>query len=441
MSQQSSPAVKPRVVNRFGRELGYNLSAIFTGSIAFSIAIALFSAGISTIIIYVGVFILLGALYSATAFAAIERNMASWATGQLPPTYYKRSDSASKLRRVLSPLTDAQRWKDLLHAVVSFPVRVLAFSVTISWIAAALGGLTQWYWDRFLPEANTELWDLLDIDARYHVWLQLVLGLFFLATLPAIVRGLALLQRVLAVGLLTNERQALREEAKRLSASRSSAIAAEAGTLRKIERDIHDGPQQRMVRMNMDLEAAKRKLDPHDQATLALLDSALEQSQGALTELRALSRGIAPPVLSDRGLIAALEAAAGRSPVPVTFQVNPDVPPRLPTAVEDAAYFAGLESLTNVAKHSHATHCQLALDVTSDGLWLRIHDNGVGGAHLGKGTGLAGLVDRLAGVDGTLNIESSPERGTEVTVFIPWHDSFEESVFSCGLNLEMCELL
>ena len=406
-------------MSRFGRELGYNLSALFTGIIAFSVALTLFSAGVSTIIIYVGIFILLGALYSSTAFAEIERNMASWATGQLPPTYYKSADSASKLRRMLSPLTDAQRWKDLLHAVFSFPVRILAFSVTISWFAAAFGGLTQWYWERFLPESNSDLWDLLGIEARYHAWLQLALGLVFLVTLPAVVRGLALLQRVLAVGLLTNERQALLNETQRLSTSRSSAIAAEAGTLRKIERDIHDGPQQRMVRMNMDLEAAKRKLDPEDHITLDLLNSALEQSQGALAELRALSRGIAPPVLSDRGLVAALEAAAGRSPVPVTFRVSPENPGRLPTAVEDAAYFAGLESLTNVAKHSQATHCQLTLEVTNDGVWLRIVDNGVGGAHLGKGTGLAGLADRLAGVDGTLAIDSSPDNGTEITVFMP----------------------
>lgn len=419
MNQQISSTARPRTAIRFGRELGYNLSALFTGILAFSVAVTLFSAGLSTVIIYVGIFILLGALYSSTAFAGVERKMASWATGQLPPTYYKASDSVSRLRRMLSPLTDAQRWKDLLHAVFSFPVRILAFSVTISWIAAALGGLTQWYWNRFLPESNTDLWDLLGFQAQYHMWLQLALGLVFLVTLPVVVRGLALLQRVLAIGLLTNERQALLNEAQRLSTSRSSAIAAEAGTLRKIERDIHDGPQQRMVRMNMDLEAAKRKLDPQDHTTLALLDSALEQSQGALAELRALSRGIAPPVLSDRGLVAALEAAAGRSPVPVTFRVNPEIPDRLPTAVEDAAYFAGLESLTNVAKHSQATHCQLTLEVTADGLWLRIVDNGVGGAHLGKGTGLAGLADRLAGVDGTLTVDSSPDNGTAVMAFIP----------------------
>lgn len=257
------------------------------------------------------------------------------------------------------------------------------------------------------------------IAPDYHTWIEIGLGIVFLLTLPPVLRGLSLLQRALAVGLLTNERQALREETSRLTSSRSSVIAAEASTLRKIERDIHDGPQQRMVRMNMDLEAAKRRLDPNDTDTRVLLDSALEQSQGALAELRALSRGIAPPVLTDRGLVSALEAASGRSPVPVSMRVSEAARSRFPAEAEQAAYFAGLESLTNVAKHSKATACELALDLAEGGLLLTIQDNGVGGAHLGKGTGLAGLADRLAGVDGTLHVDSPENAGTVVSVFIP----------------------
>ena len=405
--------------HRLGRDLAYNLSALFTGLVAFTLAVTLFSLGISTVIIYVGVFVLLGALYTATFFAETERRIASWATGQLPPTYYRRSTADSAMRRMLDPLRDGQRWKDLIHAVVSFPVRVLAFSVTISWIAAALGGMTQWIWDRYLPKTDGELWDILGIAPGYHLWIQFGLGLAFLFTLPPIARGLALLQRSLAVGLLTNERQAMREETDRLASSRSSVIAAEADTLRKIERDIHDGPQQRMVRMNMDLEAAKRRLDPQDAATKELLDSALEQSRGALAELRSLSRGIAPPVLADRGLVSALEAAAGRSPIPVVVEATEPAHGRFAAAIEQAAYFAGVESLTNAAKHSSATGCRLLLDVRGDELVLQVHDDGVGGAHLGKGTGLAGLADRLAGVDGLLTVHSPEGAGTVITVSIP----------------------
>ncbi|GAA1496720.1 sensor histidine kinase [Paeniglutamicibacter kerguelensis] len=419
MTQPASAPARNVPGRRLGRDLAYNLSAFFTGTIAFTLAVTLFSLGIATVIIYIGIFILLGALFTATFFAGAERRIATWATGQLPPTYYRRSTADSTMRRMLDPLRDGQRWKDLIHAVVSFPVRVLAFSVTISWIAAALGGITQWIWERYLPESNVSLLDILRVDPAYHVWIQIGLGLAFLFTLPPISRGLALLQRALAVGLLTNERQAMREEADRLTNSRSSVIAAEADTLRKIERDIHDGPQQRMVRMNMDLEAAKRRLDPQDSATKELLDSALEQSRGALAELRALSRGIAPPVLVDRGLVPALEASAARSPIPVIVEATEPAHGRFAVAIEQAAYFAGVESLTNAAKHSRATGCRLLLDVADGHLALQVRDDGVGGAHLGKGTGLAGLADRLAGVDGTLTVDSPENAGTVISVSIP----------------------
>ena len=419
MTQTTSRRNRTDFRPRLGRDLAYNLSALFTGIIAFTLAVSLFSLGISTVIIYLGVFILLGALYTATFFADAERRIAAWATGQLPPTYYRRPTAGSAMLRMFDPLRDGQRWKDLIHAVVSLPVRVLAFSVTISWIAAALGGITQWMWERYLPEPSVGLSDILGIDPGYRVWIQVGLGLAFLFTLPPVSRGLALLQRSLAVGLLTNERQAMREETDRLATSRSSVIAAEADTLRKIERDIHDGPQQRMVRMNMDLEAAKRRLDPQDAATKELLDSALEQSRGALAELRALSRGIAPPVLVDRGLVSALEAAAARSPIPVIVEATDQAHSRFAAAIEQAAYFAGVESLTNAAKHSGAAACRLLLDVAEDHLVLQVHDDGVGGAHLGKGTGLAGLADRLAGVDGTLTVDSPENAGTVVSVSIP----------------------
>lgn len=420
MNQATSPVTgRPSWLRQLGRDIGYNLTSIFVGTLAFGLGISLFSAGVGTIVIYVGLFILIGALYVSSFFAAAERSMATWATGELPPTFYRGPGTGSMLRRLFTPLADPQRWKDLIHAVVSFPVRVLAFSVTISWIAAALGALTQWYWDRYLPEPNTSVWDLLGIDPLWHPWLQVGVGLLFLLTLAPVTRGLSLLQRALAIGLLTNERDQLRAEATRLGSARNSVMAAEAGTLRRIERDIHDGPQQRMVRMSMDLEAAKRRLDPSDAATAELLDSAITQSHQALAELRALSRGIAPPVLTDRGLLAALEAAAGRSPIPVNIEAGDDARGRFEAAVEHAVYFAGVESLTNAAKHSSASRCTLELAASAGALSLTVTDDGVGGAHLGKGTGLVGLKDRLAGVDGTLSVESPDGGGTAVRVCVP----------------------
>lgn len=416
---QEASAVVPSRLNRLGRDLGYNLAGLFIGVIAFSLAIALFSAGVGTAIVYVGVFVLVGALFTASFFASGERALARWNSGPLPPTYYRPAPAGSVLRRMLAPLADVQRWKDLVHAVVSFPVRVLAFSVTVAWVAGALGGLTQWFWYGFIPEPKEDVWDILGIAPVWHPWIQIGVGIILLLTLFPLSRGLALLQRALAVGLLTNERRALREETTRLSSSRSQVIAAEAGTLRRIERDIHDGPQQRLVRMAMDLEAAKRRIDPQDRSTRELIDAALSHSKDALSELRALSRGIAPPILTDRGLVAAFEAAAATSPLPVALTIQPGAGRRFPATVEQAAYFTGVEALTNAAKHSSAQNCTLALSTDANVLTLTVHDDGVGGAHLGKGSGLAGLRDRLAGVDGTLEIDSPDDGGTTVTAVIP----------------------
>ncbi|WP_372698866.1 sensor histidine kinase [Arthrobacter sp. JSM 101049] len=415
------PAVVPSRLTHLGRNLGYNLAALFIGVISFSVAITLFSAGLGTVLIYIGVFVLVGALFTASFFAAGERALARWTSGPLPPTYYRSAPTGSALRRMLSPLADVQRWKDLIHAVVSFPVRILAFSVTVTWIAGALGGLTQWFWYRFIPEPKNDIWDILGIDPVWHPWIQIGVGIILLVTLFPVSRGLALLQRALAIGLLTNERQALREETTRLTSSRSQVIAAEAGTLRRIERDIHDGPQQRLVRMAMDLEAAKRRIDPQDQPTRELIDAALSHSKDALSELRALSRGIAPPILTDRGLVAAFEAAAATSPLPVRLTIHPGAGRRFPATIEQAAYFSGVEALTNAAKHSAAAQCTLALATDGSVLTLTVHDDGVGGAHPGKGSGLAGLRDRLAGVDGTLEVDSPEGGGTTVTAMIPLH--------------------
>jgi len=175
----------------------------------------------------------------------------------------------------------------------------------------------------------------------------------------------------------------------------------------------------------MDLEAVTRRLDDDADRARALVAEALAQSREALTELRALSRGIAPPILADRGLGAALAAAAARSPVEVSLDVALPDGRRLADEVENAAYFVVTEALTNVAKHSAATLCTVT--VTIEGSRRRddarvvvtVTDDGVGGAHLGKGHGLAGLADRLSGGDGMLDLSSPPGGPTVLTATIP----------------------
>jgi len=203
-----------------------------------------------------------------------------------------------------------------------------------------------------------------------------------------------------------------------LREQRDSAVSAEATALRRLERDIHDGPQQRLVRLAMDLGRARQQLASDPEAAKATIEEALGQTRETLDELRALSRGIAPPILADRGLPSALAALASRSTVPVGLSVDERLP-RLPAIVENTAYFVVAEALANLAKHSQARAA--AVDVVRiDGrLAVTVLDDGIGGAHMAKGHGLSGLADRVRAADGTLTVDSPAGGPTVIRAELP----------------------
>jgi signal transduction histidine kinase len=249
----------------------------------------------------------------------------------------------------------------------------------------------------------------------------LAIGLATAALLPAISRGLTALHAGLARLFLVPSRAALERRLAHVEQARRRAQSAETQSLRRIERDIHDGPQQQLVRLSMDLAAAERRLDGGDPAVArALLDDSRSRLDQAIGELRALTRGIAPPILQDRGLPAALAAVAASLGVPARVEVEPPDAPRLPEAQETALYFAASELLANVARHSGAASAQVTLSIPPGEGWARlsVRDDGHGGAAPTPGHGLAGLADRLAGVDGTIEL-TSLETGTTAVVRVP----------------------
>jgi signal transduction histidine kinase len=186
---------------------------------------------------------------------------------------------------------------------------------------------------------------------------------------------------------------------------------------RRLARDLHDGAQQRLVSLALTLRVAREMLDSEPGETGRLLDRSRQELDEALKELRELARGIHPSVLSDRGLGAAVEALAHRAPLPVEVGAVPAA--RLPEHVELAAYFVVSEALTNVAKHASATHASVTATKRNDRLTVEISDNGVGGADIERGTGLRGLSDRLAAIEGRLEIHSKKGHGTTVRASIP----------------------
>jgi len=200
-----------------------------------------------------------------------------------------------------------------------------------------------------------------------------------------------------------------------LRASRARLVHAGDAARRQLERDLHDGAQSRLVALSLLLQVARRRADG-DEKLGELLDEAQEELQTSLGELRELARGIHPAVLSDRGLEPALEALASRAPVPVELAVEAE---RLPGPVETAAYFVVSEALTNVAKYSQATHATVAVRRFNGRVTVDVTDDGIGGADAARGSGLRGLADRVAALDGTLALESPAGHGTRLRAEIP----------------------
>jgi len=237
---------------------------------------------------------------------------------------------------------------------------------------------------------------------------------------PALLEDRELVRTAGAAAALALENERLAAEVRAryddLRAASARLVAAGDAARRRIERDLHDGAQQRLVSLSVTLNLARRHAEPGSR-TAALLDSAVAELTAGLSELRELARGIHPPVLTERGLDPALEGLAARAPLPVTLSAS--LGERLPPAVEAAAYFVVMEALTNVAKYASATAAEVTVQRTDGHVVIDVTDDGVGGADPAGGSGLAGLADRVAALGGRLEIESPPGGGTVVRAQMP----------------------
>jgi signal transduction histidine kinase len=379
------------------KNTGRNFAAImgmFAMSLAAFIACtALFSLGLGLLVVVVGLFILVGCLIVAGWSSRMTMALLSYVGITLRPTHYPAAGPGfrGKLRRLAYP----QSWRDLLHVLINFILSVITFSLAMTWVFGGLGGVTYWFWSRWLPENDRGLPDLLGYPGRFaDVTFHTVLGSVLLLTTPLLLRGLVRLHGAVAYALLVDETPALRQQVSELTQSRTAAGEAEVHTLRRLERDLHDGPQQRLVRLGMDLSAAQRRLDDDPVQARALLDEALKQSQDAL----------------------AITALAARGTIPTSVEVE-DV--QLSDAAQNAAYFVVAEALANMEKHSQAHSASVEVRRVGALAVINITDDGIGGASAAKGHGLSGLVDRLVGVDGTLTLSSPAGGPTVLTATIP----------------------
>ena len=423
----------PGTVDRgFLRRLGdrtlYSLTELPLALVRFTVLVTLFFAGVGTAVTVIGLPVLATALRVGRGFAHVDRARLSHLQGwPARRPAYGGEPGRTRFGRLLSPLRQGQSWADWGHGVLGLIPALIGFSFTLTWWVAGVSGTLAFGWQWAIPRGPDDagLSELLGLGDGWvaEARLTTVLGLFFLLTLPAVVKAATGMTAGLARTMLTSDRVAeLHGQVSDMTQSRDAAVSAEASALRRLERDIHDGPQQRLVRLAMDLSTAQRRLRKDSgEDVQPLLAEALTQTRETLDELRALSRGIAPPILADRGLQAALAAVAGRSTVPVDLEV--DLPPgvRLPAMVETTAYFLVAEALTNVVKHSTADHCRVHLTSSADRTVVHVivSDNGIGGAHQSKGHGLAGLADRVRALGGTFEVESPSGGPTVLSAELP----------------------
>ena len=237
---------------------------------------------------------------------------------------------------------------------------------------------------------------------------------------PALLDDRELLRTAGAAAALALENERLAAEVRAryddLRAASARLVAAGDAARRRLERDLHDGAQQRLVSLSVTLNLARKHTEPGSR-TATLLDSAMTELTAGLSELRELARGIHPAVLTERGLDPALESLAARAPLPVT--ISGELEERLPPAVESAAYFVVMEALTNVAKYASATTAEVTVERVDGHVVIGVADDGVGGADPASGSGLSGLADRVAALGGRLVVESPPGGGTMVRAEMP----------------------
>ncbi|GII05259.1 hypothetical protein Pta02_72670 [Planobispora takensis] len=329
------------------------------------------------------------------------------------------------------------RWLGVAHAVVALPVALVTSTVTAMWWFVSLGAATSALRGSFRPAGSMRPITLTVGGTESHLALSLgltspaerltfgtVTGLAMLCAMPLVTRACVAVQARLGRTLLSEVSplhrgvSGLERERDTARAQSVAAVTAEAAALRRLERDIHDGPQQRLVRLALELGRAQHNFVSRPELVRTALADALVQTEEALEELRALSRGIAPPILIDRGLHAALSALAARSTVPVEFDADP-LEHRLDAAVEAAAYFVIAEAMTNVAKHSYADRCTIGVRHGEGRMRVWVTDDGVGGAAVAKGHGLRGLEERLQAGGGRLLVTSPYDGPTTITAELP----------------------
>jgi signal transduction histidine kinase len=398
-----------------------HLAGLFVGLLA--ILIFVLALGVDVPLIFVGLvgIPLLGVtLRLADWFARAERARFGFLFGaRIPAWPCPGSDGRAGYRWGVIPrwrmFAQGATWAELGYALLRLPVSAVTLTISVTAWALGLVMLTLPTYGWALPGGGASIGGT--VLSRPEVGACVILGGAVLLAAPQLTRGLAVADAAFS-RLLLGPRRDLAARVREVEISRERVVDAAEAERRRIERDLHDGAQQRLVALAMELGRAKAKFADDLDAAKDLVDQAHAQAKEALTELRNLVRGVHPPVLTERGLDAALSGLAALCPVPVDVHV--DVPVRPKASVEAVAYFMVAEALTNVAKHSRASQAKVVVEGHGypGTLTVMVSDDGIGGADA-TGAGLSGLADRVSGVDGRLTVESPSGGPTIIAAELP----------------------
>ncbi|GLH98616.1 histidine kinase [Phytohabitans aurantiacus] len=373
-------------------------------------------------LVWIPVALVLGAVVAAPALtrplAALERRRVTLLGGPPPPDPHRRPDRPGPIAWLRFRYREAVTWRELaylgLHATVLLALDVAAL-VLLAAPILALGSVNLTVSRTATDPATGVSSDGLDVVVGVLVAVLAGLALLVVAFFAIYAVPLAAIAHAKVARLLLAPGPG--ETLRLLTRSRARLVDAFEVERRRIERDLHDGAQQRLLALGMTLVGAQLEFDDRPEAARALINQAAEEAKAALAELRELIRGIHPHVLTDLGLPAAVAELVDRASVPVTVAL--DLPHRLPSTVESAAYFVVAEALSNAAKHASATQIFITGGLTGAHLGVEVRDDGVGGADPGAGTGLAGLADRVDAHGGTLTLSSPPGGPTVLRVELP----------------------
>jgi signal transduction histidine kinase len=401
------------------------------GSLSFAVMVAFLASALGLLIGFLPLALPAAWLLfvSARVLSAAERSRQAALLGERVTDPVPPFTADTPWARFVERLRSRDRWREIGYHVLALPRGVFTtVTASIAWCGSAALVLLPLYVGS-LPGGTAKLWAV-EIGPGPAAVAVAVVGLCGLVLVaPWVTLALARLDVATANWLLgPRRRDELGEQVRRVESRRAAAVDSAEAERRRIERDLHDGAQQRLVALAMGLGAARRRLEADSEAeggaaggrdddTARLVADAHEEAKAALAEIRDLVRGIHPVILEDRGLDAALSAVVARSPVPVTLEL--DVAVRPSATVESAAYFVVTEALTNVARHAHATRAGVSIARAGDRLVVEVRDDGVGGADPERGSGLRGLRDRVTALGGSMHLVSPDGGPTTLLVDLP----------------------